>query len=51
MIGQGSIRRAVGQVDGDVLERPLLDHKANYLKQSVELIGFNFTPGGDRVNI
>ena len=35
LIGQGLIGRAIGQAD---LERPLLDHKANYFKRSVALI-------------
>ena len=38
LIGQGSIGRAIGQADSEVLERPLLDHKANYFKRSVALI-------------
>ena len=38
LIGQGSIWRAIDQADSEVLERPLLDHKANYFKQSVALI-------------
>ena len=33
LIGQGSIGRAIGQADSEVLERPLLDHKANYFKR------------------
>ena len=33
LIGQGSIGRALGQADSEVLERPLLDHKANYFKR------------------
>ena len=38
LLGQGSIGRAIGQADSEVLERPLLDHKANYFKRSVALI-------------
>ena len=32
------MRRAVGQADGEILERPLLDHEANCLKRREVLI-------------
>ena len=42
LIGQGSIGRALGQANSEVLERPLLDHKANYFQWSVALIDCKF---------
>ena len=38
MISQGSIGRAPGQADSEVLELPLLDHRANYFKLSLEIL-------------
>ena len=38
LIGQGLVGCAIGQADSEVLERPLLDHRANYFKRSIALI-------------
>ena len=50
-IGQGSIGRALGQADSEVLERPLLDHKANYFKRYTLILNRSLHETGLKINL